>query len=297
MARASFSNFGPSISVCAPGVNVESTIPLIAGTATWNSVAHSGGMMTGSAIASATGNAYYCNTGGLASDFPAGVSGNIAHIRRGGTDGSGATLTFQTKVLNALNAGAIGVIISNNVAGGFSGTLNMSVNIPVVSISQADGDALQAVSGVSTTESISTTGHGYANYSGTSMACPHVAGVAGLLIGSFPGRTISVSLLREALENTALDLGDPGRDDYFGHGLINAQAAQAYIASHLCGSADFNCDGDTGTDADIEAFFACIAGNCPAAPCTSTADFNNDGDVGTDADIEAFFRVLAGGSC
>jgi hypothetical protein len=64
-----------------------------------------------------------------------------------------------------------------------------------------------------------------------------------------------------------------------------------------CGTADFNCDGDTGTDADIESFFACLAGNCPAAPCTSNADFNADGDTGTDADIEAFFRVLAGGNC
>jgi hypothetical protein len=30
-----------------------------------------------------------------------------------------------------------------------------------------------------------------------------------------------------------------------------------------CGSADFDCDGDTGTDADIEAFFRVLAG----APC------------------------------
>ena len=50
-----------------------------------------------------------------------------------------------------------------------------------------------------------------------------------------------------------------------------------------------------GTDADIEAFFGCLAGNC-CASCGS-ADFNGDGDVGTDADIEAFFRVLAGGVC
>jgi probable HAF family extracellular repeat protein len=64
-----------------------------------------------------------------------------------------------------------------------------------------------------------------------------------------------------------------------------------------CGSADFNCDGDVATDADIEAFFACLAGTCPSPPCTSTADFNGDGDAATDADIEAFFRVLAGGSC
>jgi hypothetical protein len=58
---------------------------------------------------------------------------------------------------------------------------------------------------------------------------------------------------------------------------------------------DFDGDGDTGTDADIEAFFACLGGNC-CGTCGS-ADFNGDGDVGTDADIESFFRVLAGGAC
>jgi hypothetical protein len=66
------------------------------------------------------------------------------------------------------------------------------------------------------------------------------------------------------------------------------------IATVVC-SADFDHDGDTGTDADIEAFFRCLAGNC-CAGC-GTADFDNDGDTGTDADIEAFFRVLAGGAC
>jgi hypothetical protein len=60
-------------------------------------------------------------------------------------------------------------------------------------------------------------------------------------------------------------------------------------------SADFNNDGDVGTDADIDAFFACLGGNC-CATCGS-ADFNGDGDVGTDADIESFFRVLGGGPC
>ncbi len=64
-----------------------------------------------------------------------------------------------------------------------------------------------------------------------------------------------------------------------------------------CGSADFDGDGDTGTDADIEAFFACLAGNCCATCWHLGADFNGDGDVGTDGDIEAFFRVLAGGNC
>src|SRR5207253_1607283 len=34
-----------------------------------------------------------------------------------------------------------------------------------------------------------------------------------------------------------------------------------------CGSADFDCDGDTGTDFDIQAFFACLGGSCPPPPC------------------------------
>jgi hypothetical protein len=63
----------------------------------------------------------------------------------------------------------------------------------------------------------------------------------------------------------------------------------------VCGSADFNGDGDVGTDADIEAFFACLSGDC--CPTCGSADFDDNGDTGTDADIEAFFRVLAGGTC
>jgi hypothetical protein len=77
-------------------------------------------------------------------------------------------------------------------------------------------------------------------------------------------------------------------------GSATSDAAQVTI-SPPCGSADFNGDGDTGTDADIEAFFACLAGSC-CALCGS-ADFNGDGDTGTDADIESFFRVLSGGPC
>ncbi len=61
-------------------------------------------------------------------------------------------------------------------------------------------------------------------------------------------------------------------------------------------NADYNNDGDSGTDQDIEAFFACLAANC-CFTCPPDADFDGDGDVGTDQDIEAFFRVLAGGTC
>jgi hypothetical protein len=62
-----------------------------------------------------------------------------------------------------------------------------------------------------------------------------------------------------------------------------------------CGSADYNHDGDVGTDQDITDFFSCLSGLC-CETCGSI-DFNGDGDPGTDEDINAFFRVLGGGNC
>jgi len=59
--------------------------------------------------------------------------------------------------------------------------------------------------------------------------------------------------------------------------------------------ADFDGDGDTGTDMDIESFFRCLGGDC--CPTCGSPDFDNDGDAGTDLDIESFFRVLGGGPC
>jgi hypothetical protein len=56
--------------------------------------------------------------------------------------------------------------------------------------------------------------------------------------------------------------------------------------------ADFDNDGEVGTDADIAAFFACLAGNC--CDTCGDVDFDGDGDAATDADIQSFFRVLAG---
>src|SRR6185436_18626440 len=108
--------------------------------------------------------------------------------------------------------------------------------------------------------------------------------------------TLGIDLSGWTLDYTADVSADGGA--IVGNGTHNGATAgwlvRLHAASH-CGSADFNGDGDTGTDADIEAFFACLAGNC-CASCGS-ADFNGDGDTGTDQDIEAFFRVLGGGSC
>lgn len=67
------------------------------------------------------------------------------------------------------------------------------------------------------------TGGGYIAYSGTSMACPHVAGVAALVWSHFQEK--SSEEIRNALTASAVDLGPAGRDDAYGHGLIRADRA------------------------------------------------------------------------
>jgi subtilisin len=63
-------------------------------------------------------------------------------------------------------------------------------------------------------------GDGYASYQGTSMAAPHVAGVAALIMATNPDLT--ASQVREILRETAQNLGDP---NHFGYGLVRANEA------------------------------------------------------------------------
>ena len=63
----------------------------------------------------------------------------------------------------------------------------------------------------------------YDYMSGTSMASPHVTGLAQLLFAINP--CLNNVLVRQILQNTAYDLAPTGRDDSFGYGLIDAVAA------------------------------------------------------------------------
>jgi serine protease len=63
---------------------------------------------------------------------------------------------------------------------------------------------------------------GYIGYIGTSMAAPHVSGVAAMLMQQ--GIT-NPAAIEDALEKFAVDLGTAGRDNTFGFGLIDARAS------------------------------------------------------------------------
>lgn len=63
----------------------------------------------------------------------------------------------------------------------------------------------------------------YGSISGTSMACPAVSGLAGLLKSVNP--SLKNSQIREIMEKTADDLGDAKWDRLYGHGRINVLKA------------------------------------------------------------------------
>ncbi|HEY0715509.1 MAG TPA: S8 family serine peptidase [Polyangia bacterium] len=64
---------------------------------------------------------------------------------------------------------------------------------------------------------------GYVQQEGTSMAAPHVSGVAALIISARPG--FSKEHVRQALRISATNLGAAGKDTSFGYGRVNAAAA------------------------------------------------------------------------
>lgn len=73
-------------------------------------------------------------------------------------------------------------------------------------------------------------GNRFGRLNGTSMASPHVAGVAALTISSH--RFTDAAVIRQILLGTADNLGVPGRDDKFGHGLVDAEQSAFLRSMH-----------------------------------------------------------------
>ena len=71
-------------------------------------------------------------------------------------------------------------------------------------------------------------------YQGTSMASPHVAGVASLMLSVNP--ELTPAQVRQILQDTAIDLEQPGRDDTFGYGLVDPVAALQAVGTAAPGN-------------------------------------------------------------
>ena len=98
--------------------------------------------------------------------------------------------------------------------------------------------------------------------SGTSMAVPHIAGLAGLLFAQDSNRDNAD--VRNIIETTANDLGTEGRDNHFGYGRINVYTALSY--------------GSCASDDDCSSGEICCSGKCIAPVCTESGGECNDGE-------------------
>ena len=218
--RASFSSTGPTVELIAPGVDVLSTIPWTdMNTLRVEGMSYQANYIEHAARTDASGVTGLLVDGGLATTTNPDWSGKAILVERG-------EISFYDKVMNVQNSGGVAVVIYNNEPGNFYGTLGdgNSSDIPAISLSQEDGQWLVAnklgVDGTVVSLYDPNT-PGYGASSGTSMASPHVAGVAALVWAADPSLT-NVQI-RAILQGTAEDLGLPS--DHQGYGLVRADLA------------------------------------------------------------------------
>ena len=179
------------------------------------------------------------NGGGYWSDFLEGVDwarthgASVVNLSLGGTLTSSQAAAFQPTFDAAYQAGVIVVAAAGNHDRNekfYPASFNH-----VISVAATDNnDARASFSNYGPKVDLAAPGVKiestypdplYYYMSGTSMATPHVVGLAALIRSYHP--TYTADQVEEAMERTAVDLGTPGRDDYFGYGRIQADEAIA----------------------------------------------------------------------
>ena len=150
------------------------------------------------------------NPGGtVKAAFDNSAAAGILHVAAAGNSGNprgkGNNVGYPARFASVI---AVAATDKNNKRASFSST----------------GDAVElAAPGVKINSTLLGGGYSGETWSGTSMASPHVAGTAALVIAA------GVTHVRTQLQTTADDLGDSGRDPIYGFGLVDADEAAAYL--------------------------------------------------------------------
>ncbi|NOZ52858.1 MAG: S8 family serine peptidase [Gammaproteobacteria bacterium] len=133
-------------------------------------------------------------------------------------------VSYPASLDGVVSVSAVG--INQNLASYSNFGATIDISSPGGEFTDLNGDGF--IDGVLSTAGSDAEGvirFGYAFYQGTSMAAPHVAGVAALMKSINP--QLSPADFDELLVSGAItkDIGQRGRDDLFGYGLVDAYKA------------------------------------------------------------------------
>ena len=150
-------------------------------------------------------------SGALSDSIQSALNNNVVVVAAAGNadpaNGIGYDVQFPAKFSGVI---AVGATDSSDSRASFSTRgPELSVTAPGVSV-------------LSTAK-----GGGYSNGTGTSFSAPHAAGLAALILSADP--SASTASVRSIMEQTADDLGSPGRDDDYGAGRINVFKAMRLV--------------------------------------------------------------------
>ncbi len=197
-------------------------------------------------------NSYGGSSSALAAAYSATRALGIVHFASAGNHNG--SISYPARLQSVL---AIGAVEPNGVRASFScfGPELFAV-APGTSVYAAD---VSGAGGYSSTD--------YAIVWGTSFASPYSAGIAALVLSRSP--ELGADAVVAALASTARDLGTTGRDDFHGHGLLQADGA---VRAGVSCIADLSGDGTVnGTDLGV------LVGDWGTASATS--DLDGDGTV------------------
>lgn len=155
----------------------------------------------------------------LKSAVDAAVAQGVIVIAAAGNENSSSAF-YPAAFSNVISVSAVGQTKERAPYSNFGST---------ISVAAPGGDMSQDANGDGNADGVLSTVNAsfYSWFQGTSMAAPHVAGVAALMKSVNAG--VNASTFKAKLESGELtdDLGAAGRDDSFGYGLINASKAMA----------------------------------------------------------------------
>ena len=161
---------------------------------------------------------------------------DVANLSLGGYGYSSA---YEAAVNNAWNNGMVVVAAAGNdntsaahYPSAFTNAISVAAtdhldrkapysNYRYVDVAAPGGNMYYSGGGILSTIA---TGTGYGYIEGTSMAAPHVSGLAAMLAS----QGLNNAQIRYQIEHTAVDLGTQGWDQYYGYGRINALSAVSW---------------------------------------------------------------------